>query len=591
MKPASYIREEDRDAYTLVGDFYTTPQKNFNGWQLVEQTSRIGVYRKGGEYFIVLRGTDVKDPNDLIDDARIGGFIDGEVTLVTQARAVVQRLLKSTTPDNIKVGGHSLGGYSALAVGGEFSLQTVAFNPAAPVFRPTNLGPGPAKARVYHMGGDPISTSVNPENAEVIRVDGGYGIGSAISAHSMKAFSADQHINGFLTTDQEDLMLVAAAATWSYNNLKKYFPDLKAPPELYPIPPIFQLPLPGASRTTNGDYCQMFTIKEAVCVVYSKASSLDYEVRLIQYARGVEQSGIGLGMVLRTILGPSRLKVLNTTFSLGNQALSFVKTGHLVLAGDGASIIGMVQVPDQIEALQRRYNAAKEAFREYAGYPYPKEDILATTIKGSITEAQAAKKATLASCGITDEVLANLAIAKKIPDPQARNAFLLGCAREKTTAALSELQNSRIMSSEIQMLTMDEALAKPSALKRISDGAKNVGKKIITKAAAAGKIASTAVFDGLSVAGKIYFGVSKLFTGALHLLGVVGAVITVIQIAYSGYLAGEAAITGNWEPVLAYITGFNSNEWKMIFSGANKAVEAPPPQDYARPETVNLRLK
>lgn len=81
--------------------------------------------------------------------------------------------------------GHSLGGTSAFCLCSKVQgSKAVCFNPGAAPTNPVLSGPGPGRARVYHIFGDIISTHMSGVAAEVLRIKiQGVIFGSA-AAHS-----------------------------------------------------------------------------------------------------------------------------------------------------------------------------------------------------------------------------------------------------------------------------------------------------------------------------------------------------------------------------------------------------------------------
>jgi hypothetical protein len=196
---AEWIHPHHRDKVYLISQFYGKPPKQFNGWTLVKQNTRWGVYEKGGEYFVLLKGTNPKSFQDLHDDLNIALEGPDWVSLIKEGDEVIQSL---DHRHKISVGGHSLGGYSALYLGQKHNIETLALNPAATANAPMMYGPGPHLATTYHIAGDHISSNGNDDYSRIVRADLGYEGYQTIKAHNTDNFFKGTP-KGFLTQGQE----------------------------------------------------------------------------------------------------------------------------------------------------------------------------------------------------------------------------------------------------------------------------------------------------------------------------------------------------------------------------------------------------
>lgn len=207
MEPASWVRATDRDPLVLTQSFYTKPVTFYNGWELIKKSARIGIYRRGNSFIVVCKGTTPTHGKDIFDDLVIGGVLEGQVTLETEALYEAKKL----PPDSeIILAGHSLGGRVAMSVASKLQVRACVFNPAAPPNNMLTEGPGAGRATVYQISGDLISNNIHPNCGEVIRVNQGYNPLQTVEAHTMANFS--QPALGFYSEKQEETYISTSLA-------------------------------------------------------------------------------------------------------------------------------------------------------------------------------------------------------------------------------------------------------------------------------------------------------------------------------------------------------------------------------------------
>ena len=100
--------------------------------------------------------------------------------------------------------GHSLGGTAAFCLTSKVpGSRCVCFNPGAAPTNPVLSGPGPGRARVYHIFGDIISSHMSGAAAEVLRIKiQGVRFGS-LAAHSLENLKGGKSWNYATATDEE----------------------------------------------------------------------------------------------------------------------------------------------------------------------------------------------------------------------------------------------------------------------------------------------------------------------------------------------------------------------------------------------------
>lgn len=221
---ADWVKPEHKCPFLLCVSLYTKPLrfKHDYSFQPAISTARVGVWQNSaGGYFVGLRGTTFRgigSNDDFSDDFQIGfaRAANPDVSLINEGFRVIDALIKGNAK-SVMVGGHSLGGYAAIALGATFRLNTCSFNGAAPATRPVLSGPGPGLATHYHIVGDLVSTHMSCLAAQVVRVDKKIGFGFT-TPHSTARFYANDPTTRFLDATAEDVALCMWAATllpWS----------------------------------------------------------------------------------------------------------------------------------------------------------------------------------------------------------------------------------------------------------------------------------------------------------------------------------------------------------------------------------------
>lgn len=183
---AEWILPQHRDKVFLIAAFYKDQPKEFNGWKLYKKDTRWAVYEKNDSYFVILKGTNPKSFRDLHDDLNIALEGPNWVSLIKEGDQIIKELNKEQK--KVSVGGHSLGGYSALYLGEQYKLETLALNPAATANAPMMYGAGQDLATTYHVAGDHISSNGNDQYSKIIRADLGYKGHQTVAAHNTDNF-------------------------------------------------------------------------------------------------------------------------------------------------------------------------------------------------------------------------------------------------------------------------------------------------------------------------------------------------------------------------------------------------------------------
>lgn len=179
--PAPFILPEDYAPMALCFSTY-----GGDGADVIEEYQRYKLtnvgsmftraWFKGGSAIIGIRGTAAGEKgfvDNLVDDFTIAGFLGQEgcnLAIVQDAKPFVEEFIKRGFCEII-VAGHSLGGAAALCLAKQYPeiTRAVVFNGAAPPTRITE-GAGKARSRAYHIVGDLISTHIDRETCQVIRV-------------------------------------------------------------------------------------------------------------------------------------------------------------------------------------------------------------------------------------------------------------------------------------------------------------------------------------------------------------------------------------------------------------------------------------
>ncbi len=164
----SWIKDEDKIPLLMAVSMYDTPRDMY-GYTLIKKDSRWAMWEKGKQLIVGLRGTDFSAEDyikDLMDDGTIAGFSFGGSCNLSLVDIDIPQGYES-----IIFTGHSLGGAAALCLAQKHpNSRAVSFNGGAPPLKPTRVGPGPGRARHYHIEADLISSHMDPKAAEVIRI-------------------------------------------------------------------------------------------------------------------------------------------------------------------------------------------------------------------------------------------------------------------------------------------------------------------------------------------------------------------------------------------------------------------------------------
>lgn len=189
---AAFVKPEFHLPFLLLRSKETI--KHLNGWQYSHQYSNpFGrVYYKPDLGFFIAC-TNYELPQQ--DVAKAAVFKE-----ITDIRAKYPTI-------NILLGGYDTGGDLALNLGAQFKLQTVAFSPYATPAQPQTQGPGNSLATVYHIVGDMLSIQISPSVGKIIRVDKHQSVLNTMFAHGIDRYLSKDPTYGFLTANQEDLLL------------------------------------------------------------------------------------------------------------------------------------------------------------------------------------------------------------------------------------------------------------------------------------------------------------------------------------------------------------------------------------------------
>jgi len=166
-----FIDPQDHTLVTLIASLYTSPIQELDGFQISIGGPTVRAWVRENEAIVGLRGTEVTNFSNLLDDAALAGVVDGacNLALVQQGKQVIDQLLAQGL--SIKIGGHSLGGAAAFCLANQYPQleRIVALNPGAPPTGQGLRGTG-GKCRAYHIVGDIISTHIDDSAAQVSRV-------------------------------------------------------------------------------------------------------------------------------------------------------------------------------------------------------------------------------------------------------------------------------------------------------------------------------------------------------------------------------------------------------------------------------------
>lgn len=123
-----------------------------------------------------------------------------DLSLVNQARQYAEEYQE----EGIVFAGHSLGGTAAFCLTSAIAnSRSVSLNPGAAPTNPVITGPG-ARATVYHIVGDIISSHMSPNAANVIRIrkqDSRFG---SVLPHDSFNILANSGWWDYATADEED---------------------------------------------------------------------------------------------------------------------------------------------------------------------------------------------------------------------------------------------------------------------------------------------------------------------------------------------------------------------------------------------------
>jgi len=603
-QPALWIRPPDRIPFTLVENYYTSPLNYYEGWSLITKTKRVGLYRNGNQYIVVCKGTTPTNAEDLLDDARIGLLLSGELSLEHEVRKIVKRI--PVTAEKVTVTGHSLGGRVALSVAKDYNYQAVVFNPAAPFTSPLDKGPGPKNAVSYHINGDLISSNVDPDAAEVIRIDQGYTPFDMLKAHSMATFDSNVPTYGFKSVDQEDVYIASALvlAIWATND-QESFQKTRAI-----LTKISTTPIPKSLRDLEKkNDSQTLMVGENFVHFIGRLDSLDSDVRIVQSALGHKVTGF-LPQKAKTITAIG--KMVNLTEDIGANMIRIadhIRNLRLIPAGINYQILqGQVDELNHIykelrgspsnhkvsDVLLESRSRASVVSTDTTYFtprssqvdtPYftPRSsqvDTLRRSSVSSLSPSEIYEKADLQMIGIEDEHLAKLEFSPKTPDPEK---YLLEVSEKKSfgsTQSLNELHNTNLSKLSKQgprpVFEFNPFSKAKNTIKTVykdtftglkTSGTKSVAKSLFEKVA---KIASKTV----TTAGRA---VAKT-------LQVLVPVLAAADLAYTTYLLVKGIYTGNYNEIVEWVTGTDLETWKENVELVKKG-----PTEYWRPYMESIR--
>lgn len=127
-----------------------------------------------------------------------------DLTLVQEAKKNVDLFIQQGDYFFIFVG-HSLGGTAAQCLASQYpNSRSISLNGGAAPSNPVLAGPGPGRARFYHIMGDLISSHMSPLAAEVIRVAKSNRDFGVVYPHSSTRFLANDGPWEYVTADYED---------------------------------------------------------------------------------------------------------------------------------------------------------------------------------------------------------------------------------------------------------------------------------------------------------------------------------------------------------------------------------------------------
>ncbi len=142
---------------------YESVPETLYGYTLVQEHPRYRVWEKDGEQIVAFKGTSFRPETviqDILDDSQIAFGNPCDLSLIQGI----------SVSESVTFTGHSLGGTAALCMAKKYpQSRAVSFNGGAPLTNQVQ-GPGPQRARHYHVEGDLISSHLDPKMAEIIRV-------------------------------------------------------------------------------------------------------------------------------------------------------------------------------------------------------------------------------------------------------------------------------------------------------------------------------------------------------------------------------------------------------------------------------------
>lgn len=397
---ASWVKDEHKVAQILVTKYYTEPVAEYEGWKLVTKTHRVGVYKKGDQYIVISKGTTLTDPKDIFDDARIGGFMGGEITIDKETETLTRALIaKGVKKKDILQAGHSLGGRAALVVAKELGTKAVAFNPAAPWIKPLTQGPGPENATTYHIVGDLISSHVSPTASEVIRVDQGYNPFQTVDAHKMANFTPQAKVYGFSSADQEDAHLysnlaIVSASLVDYKSMQNILRTTNK---------ITLSPIPGSKRFKKPhDRLSLLNTPYGILYTMGKAYTADSNIRIIQQELGFKQTGLGL---------KNKVFEAGKLFNLGVDI-----SENLLSIGTNLRDFRLINVTGdtiKLDALLKDFN---ETAHDIMGGKLKESEVLFSSSK-PLSATELLDAADLQMIGIEDEAITKIQYSATVDEP------------------------------------------------------------------------------------------------------------------------------------------------------------------------------
>lgn len=552
MNSALWVRPQHRDALVLTTAFYTNPLKEFNGFILISKTSRIGVYQKGNQYIIVCRGTDVKDPRDIFDDARIAGLLGGELTIDHEARVAIEKIGKDK---DILVTGHSLGGRAAMTVAKEYDLKAAVFNPAAPFTNPLVDGPGAKKATAYHITGDFISSHISPEAGEVVRVNQGYNVFQTLDAHTLSNFTSNTPTYSFYTVDQEDVYLYStlALAAWqaadseSYQEYKNLSRKVK--------------PIPGSSRSTNGTRASVLEFGGTPVFILGKLDSLDDDIRVLQATFKLSETGFL----------PQKFKQVTTFGNLvksGQNAIRNVKQ-----LGQNLRELKFLNATGDYQRLKNNVDEMNKMQQELWGkQSFSESDVLLTKSHEPLNPQQILDGADLQMIGLEDDVIAKIEFSPKTPNPsqyldEAANA-LPPIPRQLEEVQQVNLYASSKLKTVSNPLTKAVDVVEEAALVNKGFRGASIIRGAATKLVKAGNVAKRVLVSIAKIAGRVS---AVVFKYAVPL-------IAAVDLGYTAYLIGKSIDSGDWNDVVEHLTGARIEDWEKAYADLVKISKVGVPQ-------------